>query len=127
MAEHSTEYDGKGCPTIVWDGPYRFRCGIGAQVGVCAYHGKFADPVIPPVSQEAPMAERSSQETEIDSICAHPRATYASGCADCGAGPGFPWLTDTCPPNWCGPWRYDGTCVDCGKPRALPPGEDGGR
>lgn len=31
----------KGCPVIVWDGPYSFRCGAGASVGRCAHHGPF--------------------------------------------------------------------------------------
>lgn len=41
-ARHFAE-DGKpGCPVIVWDGPYRMRCSLGALAGRCAYHGRFA-------------------------------------------------------------------------------------
>lgn len=40
--------DGKpGCPVTVWDGPYSWRCSLGAATGRCAYHGRFAR-VIPP-------------------------------------------------------------------------------
>lgn len=42
--------DGKpGCPVVVWDGPYHYRCSLGAAVGRCAYHGPFATP--PAVTQ----------------------------------------------------------------------------
>ncbi|MET8352692.1 hypothetical protein [Micromonospora sp. NPDC005206] len=37
-----------GCPKQEWDGPFSYRCGLGADVGVCAKHGQFrhepADP-----------------------------------------------------------------------------------
>lgn len=33
----------RGCPVTVWDGPYSTRCGLGASIGRCAYHGQFAD------------------------------------------------------------------------------------
>lgn len=32
-----------GCPEPVWDGPYQFRCGLGASTGVCGRHGRFRD------------------------------------------------------------------------------------
>lgn len=32
--------DGKpGCPEIVWDGPYQFRCSMG--IDRCGQHGRF--------------------------------------------------------------------------------------
>ena len=31
----------QGCPVTVWDGPYKMRCGLGAEVSECAYHGPF--------------------------------------------------------------------------------------
>lgn len=34
------ERDGKkGCPEIIWDGPYNWRCGLG--INKCARHGYF--------------------------------------------------------------------------------------
>lgn len=30
-----------GCPVEVWDGPYQYRCALGAGVNRCAYHGPF--------------------------------------------------------------------------------------
>lgn len=43
--------DGKpGCPVTVWDGPYSFRCSLGAERGKCAYHGSFATPTSPETS-----------------------------------------------------------------------------
>ncbi|TDB79605.1 hypothetical protein [Micromonospora sp. KC721] len=30
-----------GCPKTMWDGPYSYRCGLGAASGVCARHGRF--------------------------------------------------------------------------------------
>jgi len=45
--------DGKpGCPVVVWDGPYRMRCSLGATVGRCAYHGQFTR-VIPPEKSQS--------------------------------------------------------------------------
>lgn len=43
----------RGCPVMVWDGPYRYRCGLGAAVGRCAYHGLFATAPIPPAKGDA--------------------------------------------------------------------------
>lgn len=34
---------GAGCPVKLWDGPYKYRCGLGEERGVCAYHGRFRD------------------------------------------------------------------------------------
>jgi hypothetical protein len=34
---------GGGCPVLVWDGPYRYRCGLGGDGNVCARHGRFGD------------------------------------------------------------------------------------
>jgi hypothetical protein len=37
--------DGKrGCPVVEWDGPYEMRCGLGASIGRCAYHGPYEQP-----------------------------------------------------------------------------------
>lgn len=33
----------RGCPEFCWDGPYRYRCGLGAEHGVCSVHGPFRD------------------------------------------------------------------------------------
>lgn len=44
----TTEKGPQGCPTTVYDGPYRHRCGLGARVGVCAYHGPFEQPTSRP-------------------------------------------------------------------------------
>jgi hypothetical protein len=34
------EKDGlPGCPEMVWDGPYKYRCSLG--IDVCSIHGKF--------------------------------------------------------------------------------------
>lgn len=33
-----------GCPEIVWDGPYSYRCGLGDDAEVCARHGHFGPP-----------------------------------------------------------------------------------
>jgi hypothetical protein len=30
-----------GCPAMVWDGPYGFRCGLGGEGTVCARHREF--------------------------------------------------------------------------------------
>ena len=50
----------KGCPVMVWDGPYKHRCGLGATVGRCAYHGPFDPNLIRPIpparTEEAPDA-----------------------------------------------------------------------
>lgn len=37
----------QGCPVMVWDGPYSFRCGKGAEGGVCATHGRFREATVP--------------------------------------------------------------------------------
>lgn len=48
--------DGRpGCPVKCWDGPYPYRCGLGADVGRCAVHGPFAPPEQP--TPPAPEAE----------------------------------------------------------------------
>lgn len=31
------------CPYVMWDGPFRYRCGKGAIDGVCGTHGRFRD------------------------------------------------------------------------------------
>lgn len=52
--------DGKrGCPVILYDGPYDMRCNLGADaatgrptLGRCAYHGLFEQPEKPPKDLE---------------------------------------------------------------------------
>lgn len=43
----------KGCPVKVWDGPYSYRCGLGATVGLCAYHGPFDPSLVRRSTREA--------------------------------------------------------------------------
>jgi hypothetical protein len=39
----------RGCPQVVWDGPYSYRCNLGGAGWVCAKHGRFGPPA-PPVA-----------------------------------------------------------------------------
>jgi hypothetical protein len=68
----SAEYDGKGCPVMVWDGPYKHRCGLGARVGECAYHGRYAPTPLRPGN-----SERDNTITTMPwpATCDHKRAT----------------------------------------------------
>ena len=36
-----TTTEPQGCPVRCWDGPYSYRCNLGAAVGICAKHGPF--------------------------------------------------------------------------------------
>jgi hypothetical protein len=39
--DRRTRAAGKGCPEPVWDGPYKYRCGLGGGGTVCPRHGEF--------------------------------------------------------------------------------------
>lgn len=43
----SAEDDKPGCPVIVWDGPYRYRCSMGTRR--CAIHGPYAVKEVAPI------------------------------------------------------------------------------
>lgn len=47
----------KGCPVKVWDGPYSYRCGLGASVGRCAYHGPFDPSLTSDPEQPCPCSD----------------------------------------------------------------------
>jgi hypothetical protein len=66
---------GGGCPVMVWDGPYKYRCSIGGDGGVCAYHGRFAE-------KPAPRPEGGAMLGH-DEGCRCVRCN-PERCADCG-------------------------------------------
>lgn len=64
---------GGGCPVMVWEGPYKFRCAMGGGGNVCARHGRFReDTPAPPVTERFepdPSADDGVRRVAVCPIC----------------------------------------------------------